>query len=284
MKKPRKHSTQLGIVGLVDNKPVPDRRVQIMNTWTKRRLNRTTYAEKVMGDALGVVTRFMQGQIRVRREHPIHLFANMARALDFFIGQARIGIEVDGRNHSLGAQARKDVWTDELLLKHGDILIIRFLNEDVTSNIHDVVARIVTYLRDRREWPKSIIQDFDKLITHADTKETWHTLCFEYTHEPTLKPAFTEPKPEPVKLTYRQLRSLPLADQVAHVMSTHAWTRLRRKIRKERGFKCEDCKQSQNVSLELWHLTYDRIGSERTSDMLYLCKRCRKLRSKIKQS
>ncbi len=276
----KRKSKEFELRGIVDNKVVPRRRVRAMIAWTKRRLSYATPEEQLMHDALGVFTRFMCEQIRAQREYPVHLFATTARSLDFFISSGRLGIEVDGKNHYMKPQAGKDEWSDELMLKHGDILVARFSNHEVNTNMHRVIAAVVGLLRDRRDWPKNIKQELNAFAAYADTEEGWRALCAKYPYCP--KPPDVAPEPEAGELTYRQLKSLPLADQIAYAMSRRAWAKLRRKTIKERGRRCEDCRQAHNVTLDLWHLTYDRIGSERMSDMLLICKNCRKSRQSPK--
>ena len=152
-----------------------------MNALTKQRKKLTTPAEKKMCATLQAVVWFMNGIVRFQRERPVHLADMMSRSLDFYFSQGKLGIEVDGGYHREEIQAAKDKWTDELMLKHDNILVLRFTNEEVLNDTYRVVAVIVTNLRNRHNWPKRLKDKFDKLLSHTATKESWNkALCIFY--------------------------------------------------------------------------------------------------------
>jgi len=56
-----------------------------------------------------------------------------------------------------------------------------------------------------------------------------------------------------------------------YLRSEH-WQEVRRKKLKQAGYKCEAC--GQKVKLDIHHLTYERLGKERLSDLQALCRPC----------
>jgi hypothetical protein len=56
-------------------------------------------------------------------------------------------------------------------------------------------------------------------------------------------------------------------------LKSEAWSRFRRSIISERGQKCEAC-GNEGTGLQLHHLTYERLGDERPSDVQLLCWMC----------
>jgi hypothetical protein len=63
------------------------------------------------------------------------------------------------------------------------------------------------------------------------------------------------------------------AAYTAYLLS-ETWRSLKRRIIKLRGYKCEWCKVEGNVSLQLHHLTYERLGCELDTDVQLLCSNC----------
>ena len=57
------------------------------------------------------------------------------------------------------------------------------------------------------------------------------------------------------------------------VINSPRWRELRTRLIGERGGKCQRCKEEKPV-LQLHHLTYERLGSERDSDLEVLCLDC----------
>ena len=75
------------------------------------------------------------------------------------------------------------------------------------------------------------------------------------------------------------------APVVYHVyMKSGRWFRFRDRILKRSGHKCEECKRPDN--LQVHHLTYERLGYEKSQDVKVLCAFCHSLidRHHMKQS
>jgi very-short-patch-repair endonuclease len=72
--------------------------------------------------------------VKFRREHAIGRFL-----LDFYCSQARLGVELDGLHHQ--EQRAYDEERTMLIEEHG-VRVIRFSNEEVLSDIDEVVRRI----------------------------------------------------------------------------------------------------------------------------------------------
>lgn len=53
------------------------------------------------------------------------------------------------------------------------------------------------------------------------------------------------------------------------------WKELRERLIAERGGKCQVCGRS-DVTLQLHHVTYERLGNERDTDLLVVCIPCHK--------
>ena len=58
----------------------------------------------------------------------------------------------------------------------------------------------------------------------------------------------------------------------AHIRSAQ-WKGTRAAIFMMRGAKCEDCGYG-SATLQLHHLTYERMGNERLTDLVILCRKC----------
>ena len=78
-----------------------------------------------------------------RRQHPIGPYV-----LDFYCPEIRLGIEIDGGQHSLPKEVAKDsVRTEWLASKK--IRMLRFWNNDALENIHGVLSEIARVANDR---------------------------------------------------------------------------------------------------------------------------------------
>jgi hypothetical protein len=55
-------------------------------------------------------------------------------------------------------------------------------------------------------------------------------------------------------------------------LKTRKWRRFARKIKKDSGFKCQEC--GEQLDLEVHHLTYERRGYEKDEDVIVLCHEC----------
>jgi 5-methylcytosine-specific restriction endonuclease McrA len=60
-------------------------------------------------------------------------------------------------------------------------------------------------------------------------------------------------------------------------MQSPAWDQKRRARLKRDGYQCQDCGIS-GIALDVHHTTYDRLGRERMSDLVSLCRYCHKAR------
>jgi hypothetical protein len=56
-------------------------------------------------------------------------------------------------------------------------------------------------------------------------------------------------------------------------LQSEAWAIKRRERLHIDGYTCQDCGENQRP-LDMHHLTYKRLGNERMSDLLTLCRRC----------
>ena len=62
------------------------------------------------------------------------------------------------------AQA-KDKWLDELMLKHANILVLRFSNDKILSQTLAVSAEVAQAILERHGWPRNIQDRLKALIT-----------------------------------------------------------------------------------------------------------------------
>ena len=83
---------------------------------------------------------------KFRRQHPMGSFI-----LDFYCHSAKLGIEIDGAYHEKRLQKEYDEMRTESLNIAGDVVIVRFQNEEVVENIDEVLAKILIFLEDRTE-------------------------------------------------------------------------------------------------------------------------------------
>lgn len=101
--------------------------------------NQPTPAEEILWSQL------RKGKLmgyKFRRQHVVRKYI-----IDFFCPAARLGIELDGKAHL--DQAEYDAFRSDGLLQLG-IHVLRFKNEDVESNITDVVNAIALVLTNTR--------------------------------------------------------------------------------------------------------------------------------------
>ncbi len=74
--------------------------------------------------------------LKFRRQHPISRYV-----LDFYCVRAKVGIEIDGKYHEEKSQKLYDADRTENLELH-NIQIIRFTNEEVLTNLTEVLESI----------------------------------------------------------------------------------------------------------------------------------------------
>lgn len=60
--------------------------------------------------------------------------------------------------------------------------------------------------------------------------------------------------------------------QYRRYLRSGAWQALRKQVLRRAGWRCEDC--SKRGPLDVHHLTYERFGHERLSDLTALCREC----------
>ncbi len=60
--------------------------------------------------------------------------------------------------------------------------------------------------------------------------------------------------------------------QYHNYLQSPAWQVMRLKVLRRADFRCEECNKAR--PLDVHHLTYDRVGNERTSDLKALCRSC----------
>ena len=96
-----------------------------------------TKAEKILWDKLK--NKQLLGY-KFRRQHPICQFI-----ADFYCHKAKLAIEIDGSIHNLPEIKEKDDGkTYEI--ERFDITVIRFINEEIYSNIDSVLEKIKKHL------------------------------------------------------------------------------------------------------------------------------------------
>lgn len=61
-------------------------------------------------------------------------------------------------------------------------------------------------------------------------------------------------------------------EEYSKYLRTFRWTIAKRRLYRERGRQCEKCPNTK--ALQVHHLTYDRVGNERYSDLQILCAWC----------
>lgn len=74
--------------------------------------------------------------LQIRRQHPIDRFI-----ADFYIAKIKLVIEIDGSIHELPENKDYDIGRSEILNDFG-IIVIRFSNAQVISNINQVIIEI----------------------------------------------------------------------------------------------------------------------------------------------
>jgi very-short-patch-repair endonuclease len=94
-------------------------------TTRARRLRRAMSLPEVL---LWPLLRARPFGLKYRRQHPSGVYI-----LDFYCGDARLAIEVDGRSHETGDRPRQDAVRDGWLAAHG-IATIRIAATDVLSD------------------------------------------------------------------------------------------------------------------------------------------------------
>jgi very-short-patch-repair endonuclease len=109
----------------------------------KRTSGKTQRARRLRQDSTNVERRLWyrlrNGQIdghQFRRQHPAGPYV-----LDFYCPQLRLGIELDGGQHNLAGESRRDRERDSWFAMRG-VTVLRFWNSDVTENMTGVLEKI----------------------------------------------------------------------------------------------------------------------------------------------
>jgi very-short-patch-repair endonuclease len=76
--------------------------------------------------------------LRFRRQHPLRGYV-----LDFYCHEAKLGIELDGRQHAQPEQAARDAQRTRDLQEHG-IRVVRFWNHEVLKETRAVLEAIMS--------------------------------------------------------------------------------------------------------------------------------------------
>ncbi|HRF99616.1 MAG TPA: endonuclease domain-containing protein [Bacteroidia bacterium] len=103
----------------------------------KKLRKRSTTAEHIFWQI--VRSRKILG-FKFRRQHPIKYFI-----ADFYCHEASLVIELDGTIHELGNIKRYDMEREAILNGLG-ISVLRFTNEEVFSDIDNVILKLEKYL------------------------------------------------------------------------------------------------------------------------------------------
>lgn len=105
--------------------------------WKSKRLRKNeTEAEKLLWDKL---KNNQLGGFKFRRQHPISLYI-----ADFYCHKLKLVIEIDGGYHYSKEQIPKDEERTKILEFNG-VNVIRFSNNEVLSNIDNVLNEIKKY-------------------------------------------------------------------------------------------------------------------------------------------
>jgi len=109
----------------------PDR-YGLLRDFARQNRREMTESETVLWNALRNEFR----GIKFRRQHPIGDYI-----ADFLCLKAKLVIEVDGGYHDKPQQQLEDQWRTEFLQSKG-YRVIRFTNEEVSSQLKGVISRI----------------------------------------------------------------------------------------------------------------------------------------------
>jgi very-short-patch-repair endonuclease len=99
-----------------------------------------TWAEKILWRHL---RNRKEAGWKFRRQHPVGFYD-----LDFYCAEARLAVELDGREHGHPERQRSDHKRKEYLAQLG-IKVIRFWNYSVRENLRSVLDTILRELRER---------------------------------------------------------------------------------------------------------------------------------------
>jgi len=80
------------------------------------------------------------------------------------------------------------------------------------------------------------------------------------------------------RIKKRQNKNVPYDDY----LNSPDWKRRRGIILRRAGYKCELCGAS-GVPLDIHHLTYERRGNEKYTDLIAICRKCHEAKHNITQ-
>ena len=109
----------------------PDRH-ELLKEFAKKNRREMTESERVLWEEL----RKLNCGYHFRRQHPIGDYI-----ADFACLKKKLVIEVDGGYHNEPLQQQNDQWRTEFMESKG-YTVIRFNNEEISNNLHEVITRI----------------------------------------------------------------------------------------------------------------------------------------------
>ena len=109
----------------------PDR-YELLKEFAKKNRREMTESERVLWEEL----RKLNCGYHFRRQHPIGDYI-----ADFACLKKKLVIEVDGGYHNEPLQQQNDQWRTEFMESKG-YTVIRFNNEEISNNLHEVITRI----------------------------------------------------------------------------------------------------------------------------------------------
>ena len=92
-------------------------------------------------------------RLRALRPQGLHFRRQVPRAgyiVDFACLRAGLAVEIDGDQHGLPRELRRDSVRDETLARNG-LAVLRFWNAEIRDNIDGVVDTIIDHVRRRLE-------------------------------------------------------------------------------------------------------------------------------------
>jgi very-short-patch-repair endonuclease len=106
----------------------------------ERAVRRRRQLRREQNEAERLVWSFLRrrrlGGLKFRRQHPLGPFIT-----DFYCAASKLIVELDGSSHDSAARAREDRRRQHLLEARG-LKVMRFLNDDVYSNLEAVLEAI----------------------------------------------------------------------------------------------------------------------------------------------
>jgi very-short-patch-repair endonuclease len=79
--------------------------------------------------------------LKFRRQHPVGRYI-----VDFYYPAARLVVEIDGENHSMGDRPERDLRRDDWL-RHKGLRVVRFAAADAMNDLQSVVTAILRVCR-----------------------------------------------------------------------------------------------------------------------------------------